>query len=365
MDEKKYLKEKFAPPPIYIPSKKEPEYYWEPWKELTDNTKANQENSEPTALDKTFYNTIDIAIKEPGKSRYIFDFWYAFKEFDFVKDISGCIKGLDGFKEFQKGMENDDNYKLLSGMGKMLSAAGCPFGDVTYGYTEYSKSFNDLFQGKVTEWKAVGAGFKMFSGLLRMGAGGLKITEVGAPLAVPLGLLSATFATAALYFERGDVLGGVLSILIGGILTGLVSFAIKAVLKKACQALMKLIMNAFNLSATPLAANPFTAVAGLAIIVLISITLELALSKLFSIVGLAEGGFPATSQPFIAREAGPELVGTMNGRNAVVNNEQIVEAVSVGVFNAWKAAWRDNGSNGPAIARVLFDGQCIAMARQT
>lgn len=54
--------------------------------------------------------------------------------------------------------------------------------------------------------------------------------------------------------------------------------------------------------------------------------------------GFASGGFPSMGQMFIAREAGPELVGTIGGRNAVVNNNQIVESVSAGVYKAVKSA---------------------------
>lgn len=48
----------------------------------------------------------------------------------------------------------------------------------------------------------------------------------------------------------------------------------------------------------------------------------------------AEGGFPNVGQMFIARESGPELVGTMRGRTAVANNYQIEE----GIYRAVKAA---------------------------
>ena len=48
----------------------------------------------------------------------------------------------------------------------------------------------------------------------------------------------------------------------------------------------------------------------------------------------ADGGFPPTGQMFIAREAGPELVGTIGNRTAVANNDQIVESVSRGVYEA-------------------------------
>lgn len=48
----------------------------------------------------------------------------------------------------------------------------------------------------------------------------------------------------------------------------------------------------------------------------------------------ASGGFPDAGQMFIAREAGPELVGTIGNRTAVANNDQIVEGISAGVRNA-------------------------------
>ncbi len=48
----------------------------------------------------------------------------------------------------------------------------------------------------------------------------------------------------------------------------------------------------------------------------------------------AEGGFPTTGQMFIAREAGPEMVGTIGNKSAVVNNEQIIAGISEGVADA-------------------------------
>lgn len=48
----------------------------------------------------------------------------------------------------------------------------------------------------------------------------------------------------------------------------------------------------------------------------------------------ATGGYPTTGQMFIAREAGPEYVGTMGGRTAVANNDQIVAGISSGVASA-------------------------------
>lgn len=51
-------------------------------------------------------------------------------------------------------------------------------------------------------------------------------------------------------------------------------------------------------------------------------------------VKFADGGFPQTGQMFVAREAGPELVGNIGRRSAVANNDQIVEGIAHGVSTA-------------------------------
>jgi hypothetical protein len=48
----------------------------------------------------------------------------------------------------------------------------------------------------------------------------------------------------------------------------------------------------------------------------------------------ANGGFPEAGQLFMAREAGPELVGSIGGKTAVANNDQIVEGIAYGVRDA-------------------------------
>ena len=60
-----------------------------------------------------------------------------------------------------------------------------------------------------------------------------------------------------------------------------------------------------------------------------------ALKSLFELKKLASGGIlPNSGQLFIAREAGPELVGTMGGQTAVANNDQIVSGIQYGVAQA-------------------------------
>ena len=56
----------------------------------------------------------------------------------------------------------------------------------------------------------------------------------------------------------------------------------------------------------------------------------------------ATGGFPDEGQMFIAREAGPELVGNIGSKSAVANNDQIIEGIRQGVYSAVIQA---NGGN--------------------
>jgi hypothetical protein len=70
----------------------------------------------------------------------------------------------------------------------------------------------------------------------------------------------------------------------------------------------------------------------------------------------AEGGFPSTGSLFIANEAGPEMVGTMNGRTAVANNDQIVAGISQGVYEAV----RDAMGEGNQAVNVYLDGKQIS-----
>lgn len=67
---------------------------------------------------------------------------------------------------------------------------------------------------------------------------------------------------------------------------------------------------------------------------------------------LATGGMPETGQMFIAREAGPEMVGSIGNRTAVVNNDQIVESVSRGVYQAVVQAMGQSGGTQVVEAKV-------------
>ena len=76
----------------------------------------------------------------------------------------------------------------------------------------------------------------------------------------------------------------------------------------------------------------------------------------------AVGGLPNMGQMFVAREAGPELVGTLGGHTAVMNNDQIVSSVSYGVAQAVKEVIqplvRMGGGNNRPI-QISLDGKVI------
>ena len=84
--------------------------------------------------------------------------------------------------------------------------------------------------------------------------------------------------------------------------------------------------------------------------------------KEVSIPMLATGGFVGEGQMFIAREAGPEMVGSMNGHTAVANNDQIVQGISEGVYSAVLAALSQGSNNNTANVNVYLDGKQITAA---
>ena len=69
-------------------------------------------------------------------------------------------------------------------------------------------------------------------------------------------------------------------------------------------------------------------------------------------------------QLFIAREAGPELVGTIGGHTSVVNNDQIVASVSDGVARAVRSVIGTNGSNVNVTFKVEGDPNGIFRVTQ-
>jgi len=87
--------------------------------------------------------------------------------------------------------------------------------------------------------------------------------------------------------------------------------------------------------------------------------------KWSSITKYAAGGIPNQGQMFIAREAGPEMVGKLGNATAVMNNDQIVASVAKGVQGAVEAGMRNvanmSSSNNPQYmqADIIIDGRKV------
>lgn len=81
----------------------------------------------------------------------------------------------------------------------------------------------------------------------------------------------------------------------------------------------------------------------------------------FRVEMFASGGFPEDGQLFFAREAGPELVGTMGGRTAIANNQEITEGIRQAVYDAFVAA---NGDGRDVSVRVYLDSREIKAGQE-
>ena len=95
------------------------------------------------------------------------------------------------------------------------------------------------------------------------------------------------------------------------------------------------------------------------------------IAKLFGFTALphlnvdwyAKGGFPEEGQLFFAREgSAPEMVGQMGGHTAVANNDQIVEGIKAGVFEAVSSAM-SNGGNDVSV-KVYLDSREIKAGQE-
>lgn len=81
------------------------------------------------------------------------------------------------------------------------------------------------------------------------------------------------------------------------------------------------------------------------------------------ITAFAGGGLPGEGQMFVAREAGPELVGTLGNHTAVMNNDQIVASVSAGVYQAVRAAMAETKGNQSMQVNVVLEGDAKSLFR--
>lgn len=80
----------------------------------------------------------------------------------------------------------------------------------------------------------------------------------------------------------------------------------------------------------------------------------------------ASGGLPETGQMFIARESGPEMVGSIGRKSAVANNSQIVESISAGVKEAViEAMLMTSGNETAPIVEINVITDDVTLYRRT
>lgn len=72
-----------------------------------------------------------------------------------------------------------------------------------------------------------------------------------------------------------------------------------------------------------------------------------------SIPLFAKGGFPDEGDLFVANEAGAEWVGSMNGRTAVANNDQIAAGVEEASYRGMARALQEFGYGGVTIKNYM------------
>lgn len=89
----------------------------------------------------------------------------------------------------------------------------------------------------------------------------------------------------------------------------------------------------------------------------------------FNLDWYAKGGFPTTGEMFMARESGPELVGRMGSRSAVANNDQIVDGIKEGVYDAvveammlFQGSGEGNGGEPVIELTVISDAETLYKA---
>ena len=79
----------------------------------------------------------------------------------------------------------------------------------------------------------------------------------------------------------------------------------------------------------------------------------------------ANGGYVDSGQMFIAREAGPEMVGTMNGRTAVANNDQITTGIREAVYDAMVSVLSTQSNSRNGNITINIDGKEVFRAVQS
>jgi len=295
--------------------------------------------------------------------------------------FEGATKATDKFvRMLKKSPKTTATTEFLGKVAPWLKIGG--------GYFTSMKAIDELSKGDQELGDTFGSICDLVSGQFDRFGGACELSGVLTPLAIPLGILSTAFSWAGDAFRNEEWYLGFAIIALGIA----VSAAIIAALIGG-QTAMSAALSALGISVTASTMWIIALVAVVAALVLWVMHLLFDQAKNKPVLNQgkvivpapgpppsmptptptpassnlnppthAQGGFPAFGQPFIAREAGPELVGTLNERNAVVNNDQIVESVARGVYGAFQSALCSKSASAQVTARLYLDGRQIACA---
>ena len=123
---------------------------------------------------------------------------------------------------------------------------------------------------------------------------------------------------------------------------------LQSVLDEATTALNRLIKNANSVA--ELTGKWYSSVSGY----------RMRQAQAFDIRAFANGGFPDKGELFLAREKGAELVGSINGRTAVANNDQITDAIYNAVLSAMSQVMASQDSQPIELnQKIELDGDVI------
>ena len=284
-----------------------------------------------------------------------------------LKGVSG---GVDMFFGITRILDNDFGttysfrgiLETIRGAGKIASSFRVPGADIVHGSAAFTYAITRITQDE-NGHNAVNYS-RMFAGAFRALSGVFREIPHLRYLAIPLDLYAGMFSLAGRLFEIHWILG-FLALALGNALNIALLIPIKSFLTIS--------LTAFGVKSAAvsakLAVTIVGAVAGLASLAVVARLIADTLRSeppMPAPARFAIGGFPEPGLPFIARESGAELVGilqaTQGWRTAVINNDQIVEGVSRGVYNAVSVALRDSNSKSRYTARVFLNGKQIAMA---
>lgn len=293
-----------------------------------------------------------------------------------------CMRGLDELINVAKNGADMSIFDISTRIGSGASDAAAGFSgllekitgkdsfgraasgfNIASGAIQSIRAVAEMVKGDQTLGGRVGSACNALAGAVDVFAEVLKLRNPKNPFIIPLRIFSTTLTLAGAQFGKGNWIRGSLILIFGTALSVAVHKAIRGILKVLGTRLMTFITTKLGIKTAKLVATLKAAIKTIPLGITIGIIVgRIIADALASMPKLATGGFPAQGQAFLAREAGPELVGTLNGRNAVVNNEQIVEAVARGVHNAFVTALREKNSKSRYKARVFLNGKQIAIA---